>query len=374
MADSRRTLMGRLTTIAFALAVGAGLMATGAAAAYFYIHHRWQQYFEHAMHAGDGPSRKEARVYALPLNNPDMVPASEATHMRDDDPVYGVIYQGQARAYPRWLMIAYHIANDTVNGEPLLLTQCEVCSSATAWVPYTSFPAAEGLAFSTCGFSGGTFEMCDNYTNSRWHPFSGIAHSGFLAGARLKTRVPVVIQRWKAWRAAYPDTVVAFASAHIREREHSHGPQFDIGREFTPDYMKKALRDDARLPPATLIYGFVESKSGIPAAVPLDSRSSRQSWTLSVRGRSVFVVQHGEFTVSAFVIKPENGELKVKSWAPLRVSDARGGLWDAFGQPDASSPLKEPLTLSDGYFAEWYEWASEHPGTRIYDARSKGWL
>ena len=43
------------------------------------------------------PGRRE---YALPLNNPDTVPANSATHMEANDLVVGITHHGHSRAYP----------------------------------------------------------------------------------------------------------------------------------------------------------------------------------------------------------------------------------------------------------------------------------
>ena len=52
------------------------------------------------------------------MNNPGVVPASAASHMEADDLVFGVVVKGQPRAYPRWVMVAYHVVNDTINDVP----------------------------------------------------------------------------------------------------------------------------------------------------------------------------------------------------------------------------------------------------------------
>jgi hypothetical protein len=55
------------------------------------------------------------------LNNPIYVLAAAAEHTRPDDEIVGVFYKNQARAYPAWAASHYHIINDTVGGEPLLV-------------------------------------------------------------------------------------------------------------------------------------------------------------------------------------------------------------------------------------------------------------
>ncbi len=352
---------------------GALLLIAGFTGGYFY----WQRVLTaavaefYALPVADPetPTPKEARGYGLPLNNPDVVNVREATHMRDDDVVYGVVFNGQARAYPRWIMIGYHIANDTVNGEALLVVQCEVCSSAAAWVPFSDWPPNDPLAFETCGFSGGTFEMCDNFTNSRWHPFSGKAHFGHLKNYQLTKRIPVVIQRWKAWRQAHPDTDVLFASPHLRERKHSHGPDFEIGEAFIPGYMARtANMTDPRLPANALVFGLNDAATQTSLAVPLD-KTGKKTLTLELSGRKIFLIHHDEFAVSAFYLTPESGALTVMQWKPLILSNDRGGKWNQFGDVVDNAKAGEKLIAADGYFGEWHEWLSEHPNTKIPGAR-----
>jgi hypothetical protein len=59
---------------------------------------------------------------AMPaLNDATYVTASAATHTRPDDEIVGVFHKGQARAYPAWAASHYHIINDVLGGEPLLV-------------------------------------------------------------------------------------------------------------------------------------------------------------------------------------------------------------------------------------------------------------
>ena len=64
----------------------------------------------------------------LPLNNPGVVPVELANHMDDKDIVVGVVVNGKARAYPLWILVAYHVVNDTICEAPVLLAHCEICS------------------------------------------------------------------------------------------------------------------------------------------------------------------------------------------------------------------------------------------------------
>ncbi len=56
------------------------------------------------------------------LDDPSVIAAIDATWINGDDIVMGIEWNGEARAYPINQMAYHHIANDTVGGEPLLVT------------------------------------------------------------------------------------------------------------------------------------------------------------------------------------------------------------------------------------------------------------
>lgn len=56
------------------------------------------------------------------LDNPEMIPANEATWLMPDEIVLGVEQNGEVHAYPVSQMVYHHIANTTIGGEPYLVT------------------------------------------------------------------------------------------------------------------------------------------------------------------------------------------------------------------------------------------------------------
>ena len=55
------------------------------------------------------------------LNNPPVIPASEADYLEPDDRVFGVSINGQHRAYPLRILNLHEMANDVVGGVPFAL-------------------------------------------------------------------------------------------------------------------------------------------------------------------------------------------------------------------------------------------------------------
>ena len=62
------------------------------------------------------------RTPFVPLDNPQLLPAQEATYLPDDALVLGLEWDGEARAYPVRMLRFHHIVNDTVAGRPFLIT------------------------------------------------------------------------------------------------------------------------------------------------------------------------------------------------------------------------------------------------------------
>jgi len=56
-----------------------------------------------------------------PLVDPAVLPVASAT-FDDDMLVLGAVQNGEARAYPIFMMTFHHIANDVLGGEPYLVT------------------------------------------------------------------------------------------------------------------------------------------------------------------------------------------------------------------------------------------------------------
>ena len=68
---------------------------------------------------GGGPGRDEISA----LDHPAFVPVSEADEwLGDREPVQLVNISGDARAYPQQVLIWHELVNDTVGGEPILVT------------------------------------------------------------------------------------------------------------------------------------------------------------------------------------------------------------------------------------------------------------
>lgn len=66
--------------------------------------------------------RPQQRGGFVPLDDPAFLTAVETDYFGDEELVLGVEFAGEVRAYPVRMLRYHHIVNDTVGGEPLLVT------------------------------------------------------------------------------------------------------------------------------------------------------------------------------------------------------------------------------------------------------------
>lgn len=72
--------------------------------------------------SGDVSLSYSRRTPFVPLDNPAVISAKDAAFLEPDDRVLGVTVNGESRAYPLNMMTFHHIANDTIDGRPILIT------------------------------------------------------------------------------------------------------------------------------------------------------------------------------------------------------------------------------------------------------------
>ena len=99
---------------------------------------RFDVFFDgHKTHPGNMRIRLEEIVWGgvgaldgIPsLDFPEMIPAVGAAYLKDDDLVFGVSINGDARAYPLRIMGWHEMFNDVIGGRPVALAYCTLCGS-----------------------------------------------------------------------------------------------------------------------------------------------------------------------------------------------------------------------------------------------------
>ncbi len=181
-------------------------------------------------------------------DNPEVISASDADWLDNDDIVFGVEVNGEYRAYPRQIMEVREMVNDTLGGRDLGIPYCTLCGSAQAYFTDDVPQGVERPILRTSGLLIRSNKvMYDLTTYSVFDTFRGQAVTGPLAeiGVTLK-QAGVVTTSWGEWKAAYPQTTVLKESLALgrdfdfRNNRDANGPIFPIG-DVDP---RLAVQDD----------------------------------------------------------------------------------------------------------------------------------
>lgn len=199
-------------------------------------------------------------------DNPPVTDAKSATWLDDDDVVFGIALNGEARAYPRQIMEVREMVNDTLGGRDLGIPYCTLCGAAQAWFTDEVPDGVDRPILRTSGLlSRSNKVMFDLNTYSVFDTFKGNAVTGPLAEKGVKLgQASVVTTTWGEWKKSYPKTTVLEERLALgrdfdfRNGRDANGPIFPIGDV------------DPRLPVQEDILGII-SASGKPIAFHVPS-------------------------------------------------------------------------------------------------------
>ncbi len=170
-------------------------------------------------------------------DNPTTQAAADATWLDPDDIVFGVVINGEARAYPRQIMEVREMVNDTLGGRNFGMPYCTLCGSAQVWFTDNLPGGIERPILRTSGLlSRSNKVMYDLVSQSIFDTFLGTADSGALLdeGIALVGHT-VVTSTWGAWVAQHPNTTVLTEDLargqdfDFRNGRDANGPIFPVG-------------------------------------------------------------------------------------------------------------------------------------------------
>jgi Protein of unknown function (DUF3179) len=144
-----------------------------------------------------------------------------------DELVLGVSVGKEARAYPLNVLDDYieqKAVNDTLGGQPILVTFCDLCHSG---IVYSRTVSGHVLTLAADGrLWRKNMILYDRETDSRWSQFTGRAQTGPLTGTAL-VMLPSVVTDWQSWLREHPDGTVAFLPHDQRRFVRGYYRDFD---------------------------------------------------------------------------------------------------------------------------------------------------
>ncbi len=289
----------------------------------------------------------------------------------------------EAKAYPIQILIWHEIVNDTVGGEPLLVTFCPLCNTAIAFKrtfnPSTgSGQGGQVFDFGTTGrLRYSNLIMYDRQTETWWQQATGEAIAGEHTGAQLEF-YPAAMISWADFKTLYPDGEVLSRETGF-SRNYGRNPYFGYDDINQSPFLFNGATPNQLPPMARVLTVDLNSEA---VAYPYDVLSEAKAINDTVGSEDV-VIFWTEGTASALDAGniPEGREVGA-AVAYSRVLDGTtldfefkdgkiidtqtGSEWNIFGLAIAGELEGKQLTpvVSVNHF--WFSWAAFKPETRIY--------
>ena len=292
------------------------------------------------------------------LDNPKLIAADAADYLTEDELVFGVSINGDARAYPLRILDWHEMFNDTIGGVPVALAYCTLCASG---ILFETKVDGRDKPF-VFGSSGMLYRsnklMFDRETHSLWNQFTGRPVTGKLTGSGIELKVrPVTITSWRKWRERHPKTrVLSLETGYFRPYE----PGLPYGTYFaSPDLMFPTQTRDKRLKPKD--YVFAVRDGGHEKAWPVKYFQDRMVINDKIGDLSVVLIGDAKTrTVRAYA---SDGLTFERDGGRLRA-DGRDWEETETALTDGSGASLRRLS---GHVAYWFAWSGYKPKAALAD-------
>ena len=302
------------------------------------------------------------------LENPNIISASEATYLSDNDLVIGYKVGNDIRAYPHKILDWHEIINDEIGGEKVAITYCPLTGTTIAWDRNidggTTTFGVSGLLFNS------NLIPYDRKTGSAWSQMKLEAVNGKIIGTIIETH-PTVETTWKTWKEMYPETKVVSTNTGI-SRNYSSFPYFIGGKDYRTDpfIIFPIDTDDDRLPRKERVLGVIVGDA-TKAYKIAGMTSSTTVIHDEVNGETLVIIGSEEknYIVSYKRTLEDNTKLTftaIENQGAVVMKDNEGNEWNVFGEAVSGNRKGQKLVKTTSYIGYWFAWGTFYPGLEIY--------
>jgi hypothetical protein len=291
------------------------------------------------------------------IDPPRLTPA-EAGYLSDDELVFGVEINGDARAYPLRILDWHEMFNDTIGGVPVALAYCTLCGSG---ILFETLVEGRDKPF-VLGSSGLLYRsnklMYDQETNSLWNQFTGRPVVGALTGSGIELKVrPVAITSWAKWLGRHPKTtVLSLDTGYARD----YLPGKAYGDYFaSPDLMFPALVARDELKPKDYVFALRLGRTG--KGYPLEA--FRGGAVINDKVEDLDVVLIGD--AGSRSVRAYGAEGRVFAAAGEDRLVAGGETW-RIEEEALVAESGQRLARLPGHIAYWFAWVGYNGDAPLY--------
>lgn len=289
-----------------------------------------------------------------PLVYPKNISAREATYLKDNNVVFGLFVNGEARAYPKRILAWHEMARDKIGGVELTIVYCTLCGTV---IPYESVAAGKHRVMGTSGLLYRSNKlMFDEETNSLWSTFEGKPVAGPLTGSGIELPVrSSVTTTWKEWKTTHPDTTVVSLDTGFK-RDYSEGKAYhDYFDNDTIMFEVPALDTRLKNKAEVLVMRLPE-----PVAVSADFLRKHPVYAMKSGTRSLVIVTSADGANRVF--DPQPHQFAEQAGGPV-ITDSAGARWQVTEDGLVAGDRKLPRVAANRAF--WFGWHAQFPDTAL---------
>jgi len=272
--------------------------------------------------------------------------------------IIGVEQNGEAKAYPIEIIGYHHQVQDTIGGNPVLITYCTVCRTGRAYSPFVE---EKFQHFRLVGMDHFNAMFEDETTKSWWRQVNGEAVAGPLKGNYLKeifTRQMTLAE----WISYYPNTLILQPDSSFLER-YKGLKGFDDG---TIDSGLER-RDSNSWEKKSWVVGI--SLNHFARAYDWNDLLKRKVVNDTINNIPVVLTLHNDntsFTTWKSMVG-DSALVFVRNDSLQRLQDLQSGSWwDYTGLCTEGHYKGKQLQTVQSYQEFWHSWKTFHPNTTVY--------
>lgn len=283
--------------------------------------------------------------------------AADSNKVKDDKLVIATVINGEAKAYPIQLIGYHHQVQDTVGGEPIIVTYCTVCRTGRIYSPVVNGVKEQ---FRLVGMDHFNAMFEDNTTKSWWRQATGEAIAGPLKGNRLQ-EIPSAQMTLHSWLEKYPGTHILQPDTLFKE---AYADLDDFDKGTINSGLEK--RDSASWQLKSWVVGI---DKGTPRAYDWNDLVQERVINDSLPGLPVVLILEPDSVSFHTYHRMVNGQslhFAIDDSTKLLKDAATQSLWNYNGQC-TDGPLKgATLSPVQSYQEFWHSWQTFHPATSQY--------
>ncbi len=292
-----------------------------------------------------------------PLRYPNMIDVKQASYLYNNDVIFGIVIDGEARAYPQRILAWHELFIDTIGKYSIAGVYCTLCGTV---IIYDTYHNGIHHDLGTSGFLYRSNKlMYDKATQSLWNTVEGKPVLGPLIRDSIQLNLlPVVTTTWKQWKTQYPKTKVLSSKTGFF-RNYGQGEAY---RAYfaTDDLMFPVPLEDQRLKNKDLVYIVrIDNYENHPLAISVDFLDTNPIYQDRIGDKSFII------------ITDPSGMSRTYYSEGLKFNYRDNSLFDVNGREWIIS--EEYLISEDGkklsriptHEIFWFAWYNFYPNTRL---------